>query len=176
MSVEEYLEFERNSPLKHEYVGGHLYAMVGASRRHGQIAGNVFFSLRQARRGSGCRVYQSDMQVPIPGGQFYYPDVVVACGKEPDDPYIEDAPCLIVEVLSPNTQAIDRREKLLSYRTIPSLSTYLIIEQDMRSVERHYRDDGGQWQSEFIADGTVSVPCPADVTLTVTGIYDGVAV
>jgi Uma2 family endonuclease len=175
MSVEEYLEFERNSPLKHEYVGGHLYAMVGVSVRHSLISGNTFGAL-WAARGRHCRVHQSDMRVRVPGGLYYYPDVMVACGLGPDDPFVEDAPCLIVEVLSPSTQSVDRREKLLSYRTIPSLSTYLIIEQDMRSVERHYRDDGGQWQSEFIADGTVPVPCPADVTLTVAGIYDGVAV
>jgi len=83
MSVEEYLAFERTSPVKHEYVGGHLYAIVGVSRRHSRIAGNIFATLREEARGTSCRVHQNDMYVPVPDGPYSYPDVVVACGDEP---------------------------------------------------------------------------------------------
>ena len=95
MSVEDLLAFERTSSVKHELVGGHLYAMVGVSCRHSRIAGNIFAVLREAARVTACRVHQNDMQVPVPDGQLYYPDVVVSCRDEPQDPYLEDEPCLI---------------------------------------------------------------------------------
>lgn len=173
MSVEEYLEFERNSPVKHEYVGGRLYAMVGVSRRHSKITGKIFLRLADSAEGSTCRVHQSDMQVPTPDGPYYYPDIVVACGPEPDDPYIEDAPCLLVEVISPTTELVDRREKLLAYRRIPTLQAYLIVEQDRMAVERHWRSADGLWQSELSSEGTVPIPCPK-TTLPLADIYDGV--
>lgn len=173
MTVEEYLAFERNSPVKHEYVGGHVYAMVGVSRRHSRIAGNVFRKLAGAAEGGPCRVHQSDMQVPTPDGPFYYPDVVVACGEEPEDPYIENAPCLIVEVLSESTEAIDRREKLLAYRKIPSLRAYLIVEQEGALVERHFRDEGGEWRTDLVDEGHIPVPCPPGAQLSLAGIYEG---
>lgn len=172
MSVEEYLEFERNSPVKHEYVGGRLYAMVGVSRRHSRIALNIARKLADVAQGGRCRVHQSDMQVPTPDGPYYYPDVVVACGPEPDDPYIEDAPCLLVEVISPTTELVDRRDKLLAYRRIPSLQAYLIVEQDRVVVERHWRATDGQWQSELSSDGTIPVACP-EMTFSLADIYDG---
>lgn len=176
MSVADYLEFERSSPVKHEYVGGRLYAMVGVSRRHSRIAGNIFATLRAAAGGGPCRVHQSDMQVPVPDGPFYYPDVVVACNDEPDDPYLEDAPCLVIEILSPTTELTDRREKLLSYRRIPSLEAYLIVSQNEGMVERHFRDETGQWQTDLVEDGSFPIPCPPGAELSVAEIYEGLSV
>ncbi|MGB3681411.1 MAG: Uma2 family endonuclease [Rubrobacteraceae bacterium] len=173
LSVEEYLEFERNSPVKHEYVGGRVYAMAGVSRRHSRISGNIFAVLREAARGGPCRVHQSDMQVRVPDGLFYYPDVVVACGPEPEDPYLEDDPCLVVEVLSPTTASTDRREKLLSYRKLPSLRTYLIVEQEETLVERHFRDENDRWQTDVLEEGRFPVNCPPGAALTVAEIYEG---
>lgn len=173
MSVEEYLEFERSSQVKHEYVGGHPYAMVGVSRRHSRISLNIARKLANAAEGSPCRVHQSDMQVPVPEGPYYYPDVVVACGPEPEDPYIEDEPCLIVEVLSPNTETIDRREKLLAYRSMPSLMAYLIVEQERAMVEQHFRDEHGSWQAEVVDDGRIPVPCPPEAELSLAAVYEG---
>lgn len=173
LSVEEYLEFERNSPTKHEYVGGRVYAMTGVSRPHSRISGNIFRKLADAAEGGPCRVHQSDMKVPVPDGPFYYPDVMVACGEEPEDPYLEDDPCLMVEVLSPKTEATDRREKLLAYRKLPSLGAYLIVAQSEASVERHFRDEGGVWQTELIAEGCFPVPCPPGAELSLDDIYCG---
>ncbi len=172
MSLEEYWELENNSEFKHEYVGGHLYAMTGVTRRHSRISGNIFLALANVSDGSSCRVHQSDMKVPTPDGPVYYPDVVVACGEEPDDPYCEDAPCLIVEVLSPSTALTDRREKLLSYRRLPSLQAYLIVEQDKELVERHFRDDSEAWQAEILGEGSIPVPCPRGAELSLAGIYE----
>ncbi len=173
MSVEEFLEFERNSPVKHEYVGGHVYAMVGVSRRHSRISGNIFAALREPAVGGPCRVHQSDMKVQTPDDLFYYPDVVVACEPEPENPYLEDEPCVIVEVISPSTEATDRREKLISYRKLRSLRAYLIVEQDEARVERHYRDEQDEWRTAFVGEGVIPVPCPPNAKLSLADIYAG---
>ncbi len=173
MSVEEYLEFEKGSPVKHEYVGGHVYAMVGASRRHSRISGKIFRKLADAADGGPCRVHQSDMKVPTPDNLFYCPEVVVACGPEPLDPYLEDEPCLIVKILSPSTEATDRREKLLSYRKIRSLQAYLTVEHDEARIEHHYRNEQDGWQTEVVEDGAVATPCPPDAELPLADVYRG---
>src|SRR5665811_429592 len=116
MGVEDYLEFEKDAPIRHEYVDGQLHAMTGTSKRHNLVAGNIYSALRVASMNTPCQVYMSDVKVQIPGSVFYYPDVVVACETESDDPYTEQHPCLIVEVISPSTAAKDHREKLEAYK------------------------------------------------------------
>jgi Uma2 family endonuclease len=174
MSVEEYLEFERDSEVRHEYVGGVTYAMTGASRRHNRIAVNILRKLADAAEGGPCRTFISDMKVLTPDDLFYYPDVVVACGEEPEDEYYEDEPCLIVEVVSPNTESKDRREKLVAYRKIPTLEAYLIVDQKRRHVERYFRDRNGEWnRAELTGEGSLPVPCPPGAELSLAEIYEG---
>lgn len=172
LTVEEYLAFEASSEIRHEYVGGMLYAMTGGTDRHNQIAGNVYIALREAARGTPCRVYITDMRV-LTKDIYYYPDVMVACGElESDNPIHRRDPCLLVEVLSPSSAITDRREKLLIYREIPTLQAYFIVHQDSRRVERHFRDKGGVWQrGDLVNDATVPVPCPETV-LTLADIYE----
>ncbi|MGB3681412.1 MAG: Uma2 family endonuclease [Rubrobacteraceae bacterium] len=173
-SVEEYLEFEESSAVKHEYVGGMIFALAGASDRHNRIAGNIFAALREAARGGPCRVYISDMRLQV-DDVFYYPDVMVAC--EPpasENPTSRHDPCLLVEVLSPSTEATDRREKLMVYRQIPNVKAYLIVDQDRRRVERHFRDEAGLWhRADLVDEGNVPVPCPPNAELTLAEIYEG---
>ncbi|MBA2374959.1 MAG: Uma2 family endonuclease [Rubrobacteraceae bacterium] len=175
MSVEEYLELERDSEVRHEYVNGVLYAMTGAGRRHNSIANNISSLLWIAARGGPCRVYQSDMKVLTPDGPFYYPDVMVACGDEPEDEYFEDAPCLLVEVVSPKTESKDRLEKLAAYRKIPTLGAYLIVDQKQRRIERHFRDENGKWNRTELTDGEgrLPAPCPPGAELSLADIYEG---
>lgn len=173
LSVDEYLAREDASPVRHEYVAGEVYALAGETRRHNQVTGNVFARLWSAVRGGPCRVFVEGVKLRA-GSVVYYPDVMVACGPEPADPRLEEAPCLVVEVLSPSTRTIDRREKLLVHRAIPSLRAYLIVDQERRRVERHWRDDDGAWQRATIVEaGTVPVPCPA-IALSLDEIYEGV--
>lgn len=172
MSVEEYLEFEKNSPVRHECVGGHVYAMPGASRRHNRISGNIFRRVREAADDTPCRVYVSDMKVLTPDSLAYYPDVMVACGPEPEDEYLEDAPCLIVEVLSQDTEATDRREKLLAYCKLKSLRACLIVARDEASVERRFRDERGEWRTEISTGGDIPVPCPPGAGLSLAAVYE----
>jgi Uma2 family endonuclease len=90
-------------------------------------------------------------------------------------PLIENAPCLVVEVASPSTESIDRREKLLAYRSIPTLRAYLIVAQDGRRVERCWRGEDGEWrQGEAVGKGSkVLIPCPSPIEITLSEIYEG---
>lgn len=175
LSAEEYLKLEETVTTKHEYVGGQIYDHAGASDRHNRIAGNIFARLWNAARGGPCRVYMSDMKLRVPDDAFYYPDVMVACEPpETDNPLFRSDPCLVMEVTSPSTKSIDRREKLLAYRKLPSLKAYLIVDQESLRVERHWRDEAGQWwQAEAVGtEGIVPVPCP-EIELTLPQIYEG---
>lgn len=129
LTVEEYLALEESAPVKHEYVAGTIHAMVGTTKRHNQIAGNIFAHLWNRTRSGPCRVYASDVKVRVED-VFYYPDVMVACDPADDDPLVEHNPCLIVEVTPPSTESTDRREKMFNYREIPSLKAYLIVDQN----------------------------------------------
>lgn len=173
LTLDEYLAFEETSPVRHEFVDGEVYAMSGVTRRHSLITRNVSSRLWSAARGGPCRVHASELKLRI-GTKVYYPDVMVACGPEPDDPRLEDAPCLVVEVLSDTTASIDRREKLMVYRGVASLGAYLIVDQERRLVDRYWRSPDGWRHATLAGAGDVPVPCPA-LTLTLDEIYEGIA-
>jgi Uma2 family endonuclease len=173
LSIEEYLELEEASAIRHEYVAGDVHAMTGVTRRHSRIAGNVFAHVWGAARGTTCRVHASELKLHV-GDALYYPDVMAACGPEPADARIENAPCLLVEVTSPSTESVDRREKLMVYKRLPGLRDYLIIDQLQRLVDRYWRHSDGSWRHTLVADaGDVPIGCPAFV-LTLDQIYAGV--
>lgn len=172
LSVEEYLRLEEASEVKHEYIAGAVYAMVGASRRHNRIALNIASRLLAVAGEGPCRVYMADVKLRAAPGVLYYPDVMVACGPE-GDPLIEEAPCLLVEVTSPGTEIVDRREKWAAYREIESLQTYLIVHQDERRVERYYRDERNEWRrAEVAGEGRLPLTCP-EIELSLEEIYRG---
>ena len=165
-TVEEYLEFERDALTKHEYHHGRIYAMSGANEPHVLISGNVSRELgNHLRRDDGdrCRVYGPDMRVWCPDGLRTYPDVSVCCG-EPDLFQFRGTdtlrnPGAIVEVLSKSTEAKDRGSKFDSYRTIPSLTEYLLIAYDHRRAERYVRTDAGWLHTVYRpSDGHESFP------------------
>lgn len=173
LSAEEYLRLEPSSPVRHEYVAGAVHALAGTTRRHNRIALNIARRLADAAENGPCRVCMADVRLRARSDVYYYPDVMVACGPEPEDPYLEEAPCLVVEVLSPSTASVDRREKLFVYRQIPSLQAYLIVETDRRRVERHWRGADGEWRAEEHSAGRMPVPCP-DADLPLDEVYAGV--
>ena len=173
ITVEQYLELEEASPVRHEYVAGVMHAFAGTSKRHNRIALNLAKILSIAAASGPCRVYMSDVKLRAASDAYYYPDVMVACGAEGADPFVEETPCLVVEITSPSTAVIDRREKLVAYKRIPTLEAYVIVEQDERRVQRHWRDQQGVWwEAEVSGAGRVPIPCP-EVTLTLDEIYDG---
>ena len=173
MTVKEYLKLEEGATVRHEYVGGEVFAMVGATKRHNRIIGNIFGRLWGAARGGSCRVYSESVKLRVSDDVIYYPNLMVSCGPEGDDPLVEDAPCLVVEVASPSTETTDRREKLAAYKRMPGLEAYLIVSQDRRWVERHFRTEDGTWRRADLLDtGRFPVPCP-ETELSLEEIYEG---
>jgi Uma2 family endonuclease len=144
----EYLSLERTSEIRHEYYRGEIFAMSGASREHGLIAGNLFAEMRSQILGRGCESFVSDMRVQVEASGLYtYPDVVVVCGE----PRFEDKhgdtllnPTVVCEILSESTEAYDRGAKFGHYRKISSLREYVVVAQDRMSVERFTRR-GDEW-------------------------------
>ncbi|MBW4546206.1 MAG: Uma2 family endonuclease [Symplocastrum torsivum CPER-KK1] len=148
---EEYLQIEAQSPIKHEYIDGQIYAMAGASDPHVTIALNLATLLRSHVRGSGCRVYISDMKTRIETlNRFYYPDVLVTCDpRDLETPNYKRFPTLIVEVLSNSTEAFDRGDKFVDYQTLESLREYVLINTKRQRVECFRRNDEGLWVLQF---------------------------
>ena len=148
LTPEEYIALERKAipdadTVRSEYVKGEIIAMSGASREHNLIANNISGELRHLLKGSGCETYASDMRVSAPvTSSYFYPDVVVVC----EEPRFEDDvfdillnPIILVEVLSPSTEAYDRGEKFSHYRHLASLQEYILVSQDKVLVERYRR-------------------------------------
>ena len=173
LSFEEFLELEATADRKHEYVAGYIYALAGAQRRHNRIAGRIFGRLEQAAEARGCEALGSDQLVKVAadvGEVGYYPDVQVVCDPTDQHERYTERPCIIVEVLSESTKRVDRGEKLEAYRRIPALETYVLVSQDERRVERHWRE-GEAWHLEvLIGDGVVPFPC-VGVELSLDDIY-----
>ena len=148
LTPEEYLALERKATTKSEYINGQIYAMSGASREHNLITMNISNRLYIQFIERDCEVYASDMRVKVsPTGAYTYPDVVVVC----DEPRFEDTsfdsllnPTVLVEVLSPSTEAYDRGEKFAYYRQLDSLQEYVLVSQNCVRVE-HYLRQGEQW-------------------------------
>ncbi len=170
LTVEEYLKYEKDSPVKHEYVGGQLYAMAGASKQHVRIAGNFFNRLDDHLTDDECEPFISDMKVYVDETLFYYPDVVVAC--DDPDPYYRREPILIVEVTSPATERIDRHEKLPAYKNIKSLKEILFVSQARVQIEIHRRQPDGTWQTEMLTDLNEELHLQSvGLTLCVSQVY-----
>lgn len=150
LSVEEYLKYEKDSPIKHEYIDGQIYAMTGASKQHIRLARNICNRLDDHLADDPCEPFISDMKVYVGETLFYYPDVVVACDDV--DPYYTREPILIVEVTSPITERIDRHEKLPAYKNIKSLKELLFVSQDHVQIEVYQRQSEEGWQTEILAD------------------------
>lgn len=146
LRIEEYLQLEQTSEIRHEYLGGQIFAMVGASEEHNLITTNIIALLRPHLRGSSCRAFVSDMKVKIEiekADIFYYPDIIVTCDPQDNERYFKTRPSLIIEVLSPSTEITDRREKFLHYQTLENLQEYVLVSQDEIKVEVYHKDAQG---------------------------------
>ena len=150
VTVEDYLSGELRSETRHEYMGGSVYAMAGAGEEHNAVAGNLFATLHAHLRGKPCRVFFVDMKVRLLITRtdiFYYPDLMVACDPRDTDRYFKRYPKVLIEVLSPDTERTDRREKFLSYTGIETLEEYVLVAQDRLEVTVFRRNR--QWQPEI---------------------------
>jgi Uma2 family endonuclease len=163
LTEEQYLHIERESEFKSEFHDGRMYAMAGASPNHSLLSGAVLVLLFQ-QVPAGCRVFSPDLRIKVaPTGLYTYPDCSVICGDLQyfgDQKDVVTNPLLIVEVLSPSTEAYDRGKKFESYRTIESFREYLLIHQDRRHVEHYSKQDDGSWvlREHSGVEGSVSIP------------------
>ena len=170
-----YLHGEETAAAKHEFVGGEIYAMAGASERHNRIAGNIFFHLRSATRGKPCRAFMADMKLRLAGGTtYYYPDAMLVCDPDDDHPLYKQSPCLIAEVLSPATASIDVREKLAAYRSLASLRYSLRVDSERLWAKGYFRDEHDTWfEQELSAEDRIDVACDGTkLTLTLDDLYE----
>ena len=142
ITIEDYLEGEKDSPIRHEYVHGHVFAMAGASDHHNIIAGTIYSSLLNSPSAGPCRPFISDMKLGVDANTYYYPDVVVACDPPGGDRYTRRQPILIVEITSHTTERTDRFEKLPAYKRISGLKECVLVAQDQMFIETHRMIDG----------------------------------
>ncbi len=174
-TVEEYLELDRHSELRHEYFEGEIFAMTGGTRRHTHLAANLVRTLGNALLDRPCMVLGADMRIAVSESSLYtYPDVVVVCGpakftNEREETLVN--PSLIVEVLSPSTESYDRGRKFEHYRTIPSLTDYVLVSQDAPLVEHFVRQPSGSWLlTEYRAGHALAIDS-LGVSIAVDEIY-----
>ena len=154
LTPEQFLAWEATQVDRHEFVRGEVFAMVGARRAHGRIVMNLGRLLGNALIGSPCEVYAETMKVQV-DDSFLYPDLFVTCdARDLRTDQIFVAPTLVVEVLSPTTQAYDRSLKFALYRRLPSLREYLLVDPDSRRVEA-FRAAPAGWLLHDMSDGTV---------------------
>lgn len=175
-SVEDYLVGEQSTEIKHEYLGGQVVAMGGASDRHGLISLSLATLLVPHARHKVCQLFMGDMKVRVDhdgDSYFYYPDLLLTC--DPDDkesPYYRRHPCLLVEVLSPSTERIDAREKLFAYRLLPSLCEYLLLRQDRVQADLYQLNDEGRWQHKVFTHPDDALALRSlDVAVTLHNVY-----
>ena len=161
VSVDDYLHGELTSTRKHEYVCGEVYAQAGGTNTHNRIASNVQGILFGQLRGKVCRVYNSDTKVRIQldeGTRFFYPDALVICESNPPTDTFQDHPVVIVEVLSASTRRLDLEEKRASYCLIPSLETYILLEQSEVAAIVFQKNNEGQFERKIYVGSEQVIP------------------
>ena len=177
ISVDDYLAGELVSPIKHEYLGGVVYAMSGARVQHDVIAGNIFAQLHANLRNRRCRPHTSDMKIRVrlpTQIRFYYPDVSVVCKSNPPTDSFQDEPVVIFEILSRSTRRIDEGEKKDAYLMIPSLLVYALIDQEQPRIVVFRRSEQGFVREVYEGpDAEIALP-EIDTSLRLADVYTGV--
>lgn len=172
VSVEEYLNLEQTSDIRHEYVDGQLLAMAGESQEHEEIVLNVVEALRPIAKAKGCRLYTKNIKLHVTQKRYRYPDVMILC-KDKTETGIETEPCFVLEVLSDSTAQTDLSDKLTEYTAMPSVERYAIVSQTARLVILYLRSDDG-WKVKTLENkGDIDIPC-LNTSLSLGQLYEGV--
>lgn len=179
ISVDAYLSGEQTAKRKHEYVEGVIYAMAGATNAHNRIATNGTVILGGQLRGKSCQVFNSDTKVRVRlsrGTRFYYPDTLVACRLNPPTDTFQDAPVVIIEVISESTRRPDENEKQEAYLSIDSLCVYILVEQGSAAAVVHRRIDSGFARETYLGHDAI-IPLPEiDCQLALSDLYENVEI
>jgi Uma2 family endonuclease len=175
---EQYLGLELEAGQRHEYVNGRIYDMAGSTPQHNRITVNISSALNLQLQSRGCQVFSIDVRVRVMETDLYtYPDIAVVCGRlafDERDANTITNPRVIIEVLSPSTEAYDRGEKFAHYKRLPSLTDYLLVAQDCPRIERYTRQDDSSWllTAEEKMENRVALDA-VDVSLTLSDVYAG---
>ena len=173
-SVADYLASEEASDVRHEYLGGFVYAMAGETTVHNQITGNFYLRIREHLRGGSCKTYMSDIRVnfQIRGDEyFYYPDIVVTCDARDTHERFVRFPRLIIEVASPSTERIDRREKFFAFTSIESLEEYVLVPQ--KAGEFTVFRKANNWREEKLQTDELHLKS-LQLSILSAAIYEGI--
>ena len=171
LTMQEYLEREKASDVRHEFIDGVMVAMAGEKRRHNRLAGRIYRLLLEKAEALDCEVAFESVKIRTLSNRIRYPDVVISCAPGNDD-YFIDNPCFIAEVLSQSTEHTDLFIKLDEYKQLPSLERYAVISQDKRGVALFKRVNS-HWEVETFAEGEIDIPC-LQTTLSLGQIYEGI--
>ena len=170
----DYLIWEHDQPERHEYVAGEVFAMVGARDRHNVIALNLAALVRPHLKGSPCKTYLSDIKLEVSAADsVFYPDLFVTC-ETPSDPLVKRDAALIVEILSPSTEAYDRGRKFGMYRLLTGLKEYLLIGTDEALVEVYRRTDDDAWLLRTYRPGDTFTLASIDLQIAVDEVFDDI--
>jgi Uma2 family endonuclease len=170
LTLQEYLEYEKSSDIRHEFVDGVMVAMAGETRRHNQIAGRIYRLLIERAEELGCEVAFESVKIRTRVNRIRYPDVVVSCIPGNDE-YVLENPYFIAEVLSESTEQTDFFTKLDEYKQLPSLSRYAVVSQDKRGIAL-YKRVNNHWEVETLTDGEIDISC-LEISLSLEQIYQG---
>ena len=172
---EEYFELEKKSEAKHEFHFGKLIEMPGESKKANKIGGNIFVQLKSTLKNQLFEVFNHDVRLNVLENRIYrYPDIVVAPTADDEDEYVVTMPILIIEILSPSTEATDLGRKRKEYTSIPSLQYYLIISQDEMLVQLDQRN-GEKWEFQFYETPEEEIQLPhLQTTIKLSAIYEGI--
>ena len=172
----DYLTLEAQSPHRHEYRAGQVYAMAGGSDDQDELCLTLIEVLRSALRGSDCAVRSGSVKVNYQEEFYYYPDAFVTCDpRDRTDRYLKRYPKLIAEVLSPSTQEFDKTTKFQDYTQIETLEEYVLISQERMAIEVRRRDTCGQWQSVVYGPGSRVMLSSVGVEVAIEVLYQGVS-
>lgn len=175
MSAADYLSWEQTQQERHEYWDGEVVAMAGGTKKHNRVSFNCSKALDGLLTGRDCEIYISDVKVQVEANRkYFYPDVVVTCDERDRDAQLVQYPCLIVEVLSTSTEAVDRGAKFTYYRRFTTLREYVLIQPEQPIVEVFTRNEAGKWVlSEYGLDDMIDLES-LECQIAVRDLYDRV--
>jgi Uma2 family endonuclease len=176
MSAADFLAWDRDQTLRHEFVRGEVFLMAGGEDGHATSAGNIYLALRTHLRGTPCRTFFADVKLRVEAADcYFYPDVMVTCSAaDADDRLIKREPVLVVEVLSPSTAGYDRGEKFADYRLLPSLREYLLVDPQTRTCDLFRKGDDGLWILLPSAAGEPVTLSSVDLTIVAEALWEEV--
>lgn len=175
LTLQEYLDWENAQPDKHEFHRGEIFAMTGGRRTHGRVLLNLARHIGEHLDGSGCQVFADSMKVQVADDTILYPDVFVTCDRaDLSTDQIFRAPKLVIEVLSPSTQAYDRSKKFALYRQLPSLQEYILVDPETRRIESFTRSVQGDWVLHDMSDDAAMLAASIGCTVSMGDVFAGI--